>query len=81
MNKEIMKRTKLRNNFLKNRAGEKKKYTEKKYTKQRNFCVSLLRKAKHNYLMVITRRTLLIIENFGKLLKQCFPVKIIEIKK
>ena len=45
LSKEIMKRTKLRNNFLKNKTEENRN----KYTKQRNFCVSLLRKIKQNY--------------------------------
>ena len=46
MSKEIIKRTKLRNNFLKNKTEENRN----KYTKQRNFCISLLRKIKQNYL-------------------------------
>ena len=40
-----MLRTKLRNQFLKKRTLEAKL----KYNKQRNLCVSLLRKAKRNY--------------------------------
>ena len=42
LSKEIMKRTRLRNKFLKHRSEENKK----KYSKQRNYCVSLLRKYK-----------------------------------
>ena len=42
--KEIMTRTRLRNKSLKNRSEENKK----KYSKQRNYCVSLLRKSKSN---------------------------------
>ena len=38
--KAIMKRSRLRNNFLKNRTGENKTF----HTKQRNYCVSLLKK-------------------------------------
>ena len=45
LSKEIMKRTKLRNKFLKERTDESKK----RYTLQRNYCVSLLKKAKKNY--------------------------------
>ena len=75
--KEIMKRIKSRNSFLKNRTEENRK----KYTKHRNFCVSLLRKAKQNYLIVLMRRKLLIIGNFGKLLNQCFLVKVSQMKK
>ena len=40
-----MKRTKLRNKFLKERTDESKK----RYTSQRNYCVSLLKKTKKNY--------------------------------
>ena len=43
--KEIMTRTRLRSKFLKDRSEENKK----KYSKQRNYCVSLLRKSKSNY--------------------------------
>ena len=49
MNKElskvIMNRTRLRNKFLKNRTDENKR----KYSKQWNYCVSLLRKTKRVY--------------------------------
>ena len=38
--KAIMKRSRLRNNFLKNRTGENKTF----HTKQGNYCVSLLKK-------------------------------------
>ena len=40
-----MHRTRLRNGFLRNRSDENKR----KYSKQRNYCVSLLRKTKKNY--------------------------------
>ena len=40
-----MKRTRFRNQFLKNRTDENKS----RYTKQRNYCVSLLRKTKTQY--------------------------------
>ena len=42
LNKAIMKRSKLRNTFLK----EKRDSARKAYTSQRNICVSLLRKTK-----------------------------------
>ena len=45
LSKEIMTRTRLRNNFLKDRSEENKR----KYSKQRNYCVSLLRKSKSEY--------------------------------
>ena len=45
LSKAIMLRTKLRNQFLKTRTSEAKL----KYNKERNLCVSLLRKTKRNY--------------------------------
>ena len=45
LSKENMKRTKLRNKSLKERTDESKK----RYTSQRNYCVSLLKKTKKNY--------------------------------
>ena len=45
LSKEIMTRTPLRNKFLKDRCEENKK----RYSKQRNYCVSLLRKSKLDY--------------------------------
>ena len=45
LSKAIMNRTRLRNKFLKNRTDENKR----KYSKQRNYCVSLLRKTKRIY--------------------------------
>ena len=45
LSKEIMTRTRLRNNFLNDRSEVNKR----KYSKQRNSCVSLLRKSKSEY--------------------------------
>ena len=45
LSKAIMGRTRFRNNFLKHRTDENRK----KYSKQRNYCVSLLRKTKRTY--------------------------------
>ena len=45
ISKEIMKRTRFQNQILKYRTDENKR----RYTKQRNYCVSLLRKAKTQY--------------------------------
>ena len=45
VSKEIMKRTRLRNQFFKNRTDESKS----RYTKQRNYCALLLRKTKTQY--------------------------------
>ena len=46
LSKAIMKRSRLRNNFLKNRTGESKTL----YTRQRNYCVLLLKNLKINIL-------------------------------
>ena len=45
LSKETMKRSRLRNNFLRNRTEENKIL----YNRQRNYCVSLLRKSKKGY--------------------------------
>ena len=45
LSKAIMKRLKLRNNYLKNKADANRML----FKKQRNYCVSLLRKSKTNY--------------------------------
>ena len=45
LSKEIMKRSRLRNTFLRNRTEENKIL----YNRQRNYCVSLLRKSKRGY--------------------------------
>ena len=45
ISKEIMKRTRFWNQFLKHETDENKS----RYTKQRNYCVSLLRKTKTPY--------------------------------
>ena len=45
LSKEIIKRTRFGNQFLKNTTDKNKS----RYTKQRNYCVSLLRKTKTQY--------------------------------
>ena len=45
LSKEITKRSRLRNNFLRNRTEENKIL----YNRQRNYCVSLLRRSKRGY--------------------------------
>ena len=63
LRKAIMLRSKFRNKFLKEKIEESKSL----YNKQRNICVSLLRKTKINYYAQLDNKLLLIIENFGKL--------------
>ena len=45
LSKAIMERSRLRNNYLKNKTNANGML----YKKQRNYCVSLLRKSKTNY--------------------------------
>ena len=45
LSKEIMKRSRLRNKFLKSKSNADKK----NYVKQRNYCVPLLRRTKKEY--------------------------------
>ena len=45
LSKNTMKRSRLRNKYLKNYNEE----TRKLYTKQRNYCISFLRKTKKTY--------------------------------
>ena len=62
LRKEIMLRSRLRNKFLKTKTEESKQL----YNKQRNLCVTLLRKAKRNYFAELDNRILKDIKNFGK---------------
>ena len=52
LSKEIMPRTRLRNKFLKDRSEKNKK----KYSKQRNYCVCLLRKSKSDISEILMRQ-------------------------
>ena len=45
LSKAIMKRTKLRNTFLRNKSPENRE----NFNKQRNYCVHLVRKSKREY--------------------------------
>ena len=55
LSKSIVERTRLRNKFLKNPTTENKLA----YTKQRNFCVSLLRKVKREYFANINEKNII----------------------
>ena len=71
LSKEIMTRTRLRNRFLKNRTEENKR----KYTKQRNYCVSLLRKVKNECYSNLNEKDVTEIKCFGKLFSRFFLTK------
>ena len=66
--KEIMHRTRLRNNFLWNRSDKNKR----KYSKQRNYCVSLLRKTKKTYYSNLNEKKITDNKTFWKKVKP-FP--------
>ena len=63
--KAIMKRTRLKNKFIKYRCERNKRA----YNAQRNLCVSLVRKAKKNTLITLTSETSLICQQ--KVLENC----------
>ena len=65
LSKEVMKRTRLRKKFLKYKTIE---YQEE-YNKQRNYCVSLLRKTKRSYYENLNERNVTDTENFWKTVK------------
>ena len=62
LSKTIMVRTRLRNIFLKNRSEENKI----NYNKQRNLCVTLLRKSKREYYQNLSVENVCDKKNFGK---------------
>ena len=74
-----MSRTRLRNNFLKNRIEENKR----KYSKQRSYCVSLLRKTKLEYFENLNEKKKVnlngkkpaITKHFGKPLSPFYRIK------
>ena len=72
LSEAIMKRSRLRNNFLKNRTGENKTL----YTKQMNYCVSLLKKSKKNYFENLNENDILDNRLFWKIIKPSFSDKI-----
>ena len=68
----VMQRTRLRNKFLKN-PGEENKLL---YNKQRNFCVSLLRKEKKEYFAKINEKDISDNRNFWQTVKLFISDKI-----
>ena len=55
LSKEIMKRSRMRNRFLKDKSLENRML----YTQQGNYCVSLLRKTKIKYYENLTEKKIL----------------------
>ena len=72
LSKAIMKRSKLRNRFLK----EKREVSRKAYNKQRNYCVNLLRKTKREYFMNIKTNNIADSKKFWQTVKPLFSDKI-----
>ena len=77
LSKEIMARTRLRNNFLKDRSEENKR----KYSKQRNYCVSLLRKSKSEYFGNLNEKKISDNKKFWKTIKPFLSNKITSTQK
>ena len=73
LSKEIMKRTKLRNKFLKERTDESKK----RYTSQRNYCVSLLKETKKNCYNGLNEKDVSDNKTFWKTVKPFLSDKIV----
>ena len=73
LSKEIMTRSRLRNKYLKNRNEENRAI----YVKQRNYCVSLLRKSKKKYYENLDERNLMDNKLFWKTIKPSFSDKIV----
>ena len=75
MNKEIskaiMNRTRLRNRFLRTRCIEDKEA----YNKQRNYCVSLIRKTKQQYYNNLDHRKVADNKSFWNIPNLFFPIK------
>ena len=65
LSKAIMTRTKLRNIFLQNKSEENRI----RYARQRNFCVSLLRKTKKEYYQNLNEKSVIANKSFWKTVK------------
>ena len=72
LSKAMIHRTKLRNKFLKDLSAENKF----SYSKQRNWCVSPLRKEKKKYFANLNEKILQTTKTFGKLLNLFFQRKL-----
>ena len=81
MNKPLarahMKRSRLRNRFLKNRS----QVNRINYIKQRNYCVSLLRKTKKRYYAYLNEKDVADNKNSGRLLNLFFLTSLSQMKK
>ena len=71
LRKAVMLRSKFRNSFLKEQTEESKSL----YNKQRNICVSLLRKTKRNYYAQLDKKIVTDNRKFWKAVSPLFPEK------
>ena len=71
LSKAIMTRTKLRNIFLQIKSEENRI----RYARQRNFCVSLLRKTKKEYYQNLNEKSVIDNKSFWKTVKSFLPDK------
>ena len=72
-----MTRTRLRNNFLKDRSEENKR----KYSKQRNYCVSLLTKSKSEYFGNLNEKKIIDNKKFWETIQHFLSDKITSTQK
>ena len=77
LSKEIMKRSNLRNKYLKSRNEEDRQ----RFVKQRNLCVSLLRKTKRSYYSNLNEKNVIDNRKFWKTVKPMFSNKFVNSEK
>ena len=77
LSKEIMKRSNLRNKYLKSRSEEDRQ----RFRKQRNLCVSLLRKTKRSYYSNLNEKKVIDTREFWKTVKPMLSNKFVNNEK
>ena len=77
LSKEIMKRSNLRNKYLKSRSEEDRQ----RFRKQRNLCVSLLRKTKRSYYSNFNEKNVIDNRKFQKTVKPILLNKFVNNEK
>ena len=78
LSKETMKRTRLRNKFLKNRND----YNKREFSKQRNYTVYLLLENPKSYIIaILMKKRSRILKLFGRPLNRSFPIKLCQDRK
>ena len=77
LSRKVMKRSRLRNNFLRKKTEE----TRKLYVKQRNKCVSLLKKAKKEYYQNLDEKNVIDNKKFWKTVKPLLSDKSVSREK